>query len=194
MGLLDPRSDQLSYASDVSGRRRGRSEAPPDARLVAHREKPRGLTLDGGENEIATRQSPKRRPPPVQMEVDALCSCQLVCDSEHQIANTPVSMLSGFDAATSTTSENDRTAWKENHDSERRTPAHENLRECTVRVSRPRDQNRGVFASRGRNFRLRLRGLARRAWPGITSVLVSVSAALASEPSLTSTALRNAHS
>ena len=56
LGLLDPRSDQLSYASDVSGRRRGRSEAPPDARLVAHREKPRGLTLDGGENEIATRQ------------------------------------------------------------------------------------------------------------------------------------------
>ena len=56
LGLLDPRSDQLSYASDGSGRRRGRSEAPPDARLVAHREKPRGLTLDGGENEIATRQ------------------------------------------------------------------------------------------------------------------------------------------
>ena len=57
LGLLDPRSDQLSYASDVSGRRRGRSEAPPNAPLAAHREKPRGLTLDGGENEIATGQS-----------------------------------------------------------------------------------------------------------------------------------------
>ena len=62
----------------------------------------------------------------------------------------PYPCLSGFDAATSTTSENDRTAWKENHDSERRTPAHENLRERTVRVSRPRDQNRG-----GTRFRLK---------------------------------------
>ena len=102
LGLLDPRSDQLSYASDVSGRRRGRSEAPPNAPLAAHREKPRGLTLDGEKTKL----------PQGNLET-ATPTCSdggrrfvfLTTRVRQRTSNRKHTCTTGVDAATSTTCE-----------------------------------------------------------------------------------------